>query len=178
MNGFGVVAIAGIVVVLGGCSGWSPIQPEAMAELRNASGQTVAKVHFWGEGEGTRLFVQAERLSPGKHGIHLHAAGRCDPPDFTSAGGHFNPLEKKHGLANPAGPHAGDLPNLDIGSDGTGTLHYFTKLVTLGSAPTSLFSLNGASLVIHAGPDDHNSDPSGNSGTRIACGVIRKSAQP
>jgi Cu-Zn family superoxide dismutase len=178
MKQFQIGALVGIAVLIGGCSVWSPIQPQAMAELKNAGGEVVAKAGFWEEGEGVRIFVQAQKLSPGKHGIHLHATGKCDPPDFVSAGGHYNPLEKKHGLLSAAGAHAGDLPNLEIGPDGTGTLHYATKLATLGSGPTSLFPAGGTALVIHAGPDDQMSDPSGNSGARIACGVITRTAQP
>ena len=178
MKWFKIVTIVGIAAMIGGCSAWRPNQPQAMAELKNANGEVVAKAGFWEEGESVRLFVQAQKLSPGKHGMHLHAAGKCDPPDFASAGGHFNPLAKKHGLWSSDGAHAGDLPNLEIGADGTGTLHYVTKLVTLGSGPTSLFPASGTSLVIHAGPDDYVTDPSGNSGARIACGVVTKAALP
>jgi len=173
-----LVVVVGSIALIGGCSAWRPNQPQAMADLKNASGEVVAKAGFWEEGEGVRLFVQAQKLPPGKHGIHLHSIGKCDPPDFASAGGHFNPLEKKHGLANPAGAHAGDLPNLDIGADGTGTLHFYTKLATLGSGPTSLLPPGGTSVVIHSGPDDQSTDPAGNSGARIACGAITKMANP
>jgi Cu-Zn family superoxide dismutase len=173
-----IVAIVGIAAVIGGCSAWRPNPPQAMAELKNAGGEVVAKAGFWEEGEGTRVFVMAEKLPPGLHGVHLHAVAKCDPPDFTSAGGHFNPVEKKHGLLSQAGAHAGDLPNLPIRDDGTGILDYKTKLVTVGAGPASITSGNATALVIHAGPDDYHTDPSGNSGARIACGVITKTAQP
>ena len=100
--------------------------------------------------------------------------GRCDPPQFTSAGAHFNPASKQHGTQNPAGPHAGDLPNLEVAASGEGGIDATTKLVTLGPGPTSLLGPAGTSLVVHAAADDYKTDPSGNSGDRIACGVITK----
>jgi Cu-Zn family superoxide dismutase len=104
--------------------------------------------------------------------------GKCEPPDFASAAGHFNPEGKKHGLLSPQGPHAGDLPNLPVAADGTGQLNYVARGVTLGSGSGSLFDADGTAVVIHAGPDDHKTDPAGNSGARIACGVIQKVSQP
>jgi Cu-Zn family superoxide dismutase len=97
--------------------------------------------------------------------------GRCDAPDFTSAGGHWNPTQKKHGTMNPQGPHQGDLPNLVIGSDGRGTI----GAVIPGATLAGLLDADGAAMVIHAGPDDLMTDPSGNSGGRIACGVFQAS---
>ena len=173
MKDFRLFALVCLALAIGGCMTW-PNAPQATADLRNASGALIGKVGFWEDAGGVRVLVKAEKLSPGLHGLHLHAVGKCDPPDFTSAGGHFNPAGKQHGLASPAGAHAGDLPNLPIGADGTGTLHYLTTLVTLGSGPTSLFDADGTGVVIHAGPDDHRSDPTGNSGGRVACGVIDK----
>jgi Cu-Zn family superoxide dismutase len=111
-------------------------------------------------------------LSPGIHGVHLHEKGDCTRPTFASAGEHYNPQGQHHGLNNPAGPHAGDLPNLVVGKDGQGQMSVTTDRVTLSPGPTTLFTSNGTSLVIHAGTDDQMSDPSGNSGGRIACGVI------
>jgi Cu-Zn family superoxide dismutase len=110
-------------------------------------------------------------LSPGAHGIHLHAVGKCEPPGFTSAGGHLNPFAKEHGMENPAGSHLGDLPNLDVSADGTATMSF-----PLGLSPralqTQMFDGDGTAIVIHAGPDDYRTDPSGNSGGRVACGVF------
>jgi len=172
-----IPALLGIAVLIAGCSAWSPSpsQPQATAQLINANREVIGNARLTEEGGGVRIYVQAEKLQPGMHGIHLHAVGKCDPPDFTSSGGHFNPMGKAHGLENPMGPHAGDMPNLMVGSDGKGTLDYTDKLVSLGSGPTSLFSSNGTALVIHAGPDDQKSDPAGNSGARIACGILKKS---
>jgi len=115
--------------------------------------------------------VSASGLTPGDHGVHLHAVGKCEEPAFASAGGHLNPAGRQHGMNNPAGRHLGDLPNLVAGADGTATLSY-----PLGdpasSLSASLFDADGTALVIHAGPDDYITDPSGNSGGRVACGVF------
>ncbi len=111
------------------------------------------------------LTIEATGLPAGVHGLHLHAVGRCDAPDFTSAGPHWNPTNREHGSENPAGPHLGDLPNLTVGPDGRGG-------VTL-AVPPGLLDGDGAALVIHAEPDDYRTDPSGNSGARIACAVLK-----
>jgi Cu-Zn family superoxide dismutase len=119
-------------------------------------------------------------VKPGEHGIHLHAVGKCDGPDFTTAGGHFNPGGKKHGARNPEGPHAGDLPNLMVGPGSAtqgGYAYQATATgVTLATGPASLFDGDGTALVIHANPDDHMTDPAGNSGGRVACAVLALTA--
>jgi Cu-Zn family superoxide dismutase len=120
-----------------------------------------------------RVAVTGYRLPPGGHGLHIHAVGRCDPPDFTSAGGHFNPGGKQHGRSNPAGPHSGDLPNLVVAASGEAGLDITTKAITLGPGPNSILAQPTA-LVVHANPDDDRTDPTGNSGGRIACGVITR----
>jgi Cu-Zn family superoxide dismutase len=159
-----------------GCAALQGSAPGATAVLRNAQGAVVAQATFTQTPAGVRLVVDARGLPPGDKGIHIHEVGRCEPPAFTSAGGHFNPGRRQHGLENPAGPHAGDLPNLHIDAQGTGRLETTTDRVTLGSGPTSLFDADGSALVIHAAPDDHRTDPAGNSGARIACGVITRAA--
>lgn len=122
---------------------------------------------------GVSISLQAWNLSPGIHGFHIHALGTCEPPAFTTAGGHFNPEGKKHGLKNPAGPHSGDLPNLVVGPDGTAAVEARAPLVTLAPGTiNSLLGREGSALVIHASPDDEQTDPAGNAGARIACGVI------
>jgi superoxide dismutase, Cu-Zn family len=113
-------------------------------------------------------------LPPGKHGIHIHSAAKCDPPAFTTSGGHLNPAGKKHGLHSPEGAHAGDLPNLEVGKNGKGKGTFTAKGVTLGEGEGSLFGPDGTALVIHADPDDEKTDPGGNSGARIACGPIER----
>lgn len=165
-----------MALILAGCATMQYGSPEATAELKNAKGEVVGTAHFWENANGVRIIVQVRGISTGKHGTHMHAVGKCDPPEFTTAGGHFNPGGKKHGLRNPAGPHAGDLPNLEVAADGTGQLEYVTKLVSLAPGPTSLFDTDGSALVVHANPDDDITDPTGNSGGRIACGVIQKAS--
>ena len=118
--------------------------------------------------------MSVEKLPPGTHGIHIHTVGKCEGPAFTTAGGHFNPDAKKHGKDNPDGMHAGDLLNIEVGADGTGNANLRAMNVTLGDGPNSLFHDGGTALVIHATADDYKTDPSGNSGARIACGVIEK----
>ena len=108
-------------------------------------------------------------LAPGPHGIHIHSVGVCTPPDFASAGGHLNPTKKEHGLENPKGPHAGDLQNLEVGADGSAKKTLETDLVTLSS-------LGNASLVIHEKRDDEKTNPAGDSGKRVACGMIHSGA--
>ena len=141
--------------------------------LVNSSGQAVGTVRTWQTAGGVSFRVTASGLPHGLHGIHVHSVGRCDPPDFASAGPHWNPFGKKHGLNNPAGPHAGDLPNVEIAANGV-----LTATVTVpGATLAGLLDADGASLVIHAQADDNMTDPSGNSGPRIACAVIRPVAE-
>ena len=148
----------------------------ATATLKDVSGRQIGTAQFTQGADGkVQLNVQVKGISPGLHGIHIHQYGTCSPT-FAAAGGHYNPLDRHHGLDNPKGPHAGDLPNLIINSDGAGTLKTTTDRVTLTPGRTSLFNGNGTSLVIHAKPDDQKTDPSGNSGDRIACGVITASS--
>ncbi|MEI9851103.1 MAG: superoxide dismutase family protein [Sphingomonas sp.] len=117
---------------------------------------------------GVRVSVNAEGLTPGPHGVHVHTVGKCEAPDFASAGGHWNPGAKQHGALNPMGPHAGDMPNLIAGADGRGTLSFLLPGATLAA----LTEGDGSALVVHAGEDDLKTDPSGNSGGRVACGVL------
>jgi len=147
----------------------------ATAELKDAGGKVIGHASFSEDSKGVvHLNVHVKGLSPGLHGIHIHEYGNCTPSKFTSAGGHFNPLGKHHGLNNTNGPHAGDLPNLEVNKVGEGYLSTTTDRVTLLPGPACLFNGNGTSLVIHARPDDQMTDPAGNSGDRIACGVIKK----
>jgi Cu-Zn family superoxide dismutase len=145
----------------------------AEAEIKDSRGQTVGSAVFTPTPIGVAVVVEVSKLAAGTHGIHVHAAGICEPPDFKTAGGHFNPHAKKHGLKSPEGAHSGDLPNLEVGPNEKGMLTATLSNATLGVGDTaSLLGPNGSSIVIHAKADDEMTDPSGNSGDRIACGVL------
>ena len=153
----------------------APIEPTGGAPMAlvNAAGQSIGSVRAWQTAGGVTLRIDATGLPHGVHGIHVHSVGRCDPPDFASAGPHWNPLAKQHGMNNPAGAHAGDLPNVDVAANGV-----LGATVTVpGASMASLLDADGASLVIHAAADDYMTDPSGNSGARIACAVLRPVAE-
>jgi Cu-Zn family superoxide dismutase len=123
-------------------------------------------------GDSIRVKVEAAGLRPGTYGAHVHMTGRCDPPDFASAGPHWNPTGQQHGKNNPRGMHKGDLPNLLVGTDGRGNFEMTVSRTSLTGGATPLLDSDGASVVVHAAPDDYRTDPSGNSGARIACGVL------
>lgn len=129
---------------------------------------------FANESGGVRFRVEVAGLKPGTYGMHVHEIGRCDEPDFTSAGAHWNPASKRHGRENLNGPHMGDLPNLVIGADARGTANGFIAGAKLSDGPNPMLDADGAALLIHAKADDYRTDPSGNSGARIACGVVGK----
>jgi Cu-Zn family superoxide dismutase len=122
--------------------------------------------------QGLLVNITAKGMSPGPHGVHIHETGKCEGPDFKSAGGHWNPGTKEHGFDNPNGAHAGDFFNLDVGADGTGALEAMIPGATLGDGSHALLDADGAAVVVHAGADDLKTDPSGDSGGRIACGIF------
>lgn len=171
-----VVLTAGCLWAMGSAAfALSQVQGlSAKAMLINADGKEVGSASLYEAPGGVRVRLRVSGLPPGPHAFHIHEAGRCDPPDFKSAGGHFNPAGKKHGLKNPQGHHAGDLPDLVVGADGVGSAEVTVDGVTLLEGENSLFHPGGTALVIHASPDDNLSDPAGNAGTRIACGVITR----
>lgn len=148
-----------------------PASGGAIAALRTPDGRDVGTVTASVADGGVAVTVDGRMLPAGPHGIHVHAVGKCEAPKFVSAGPHWNPAAKQHGRDNPAGPHIGDLPNLDIGAGGTGTVTFTLAGATL-SGPTGLLDGDGAAFVVHAAADDYKTDPSGNSGDRIACGVF------
>jgi Cu-Zn family superoxide dismutase len=147
----------------------------AKATLVNEKGQKIGEATLTETDKGVKIALKVENLPPGVHAFHIHDKGVCAAPDFMKAGGHFNPHGKKHGLQNPQGPHAGDLPNLTVSPDGKASMETVATLITLKEGrPNSLLQPGGTSLVIHANPDDNVTDPAGNAGARIACGVISK----
>jgi Cu-Zn family superoxide dismutase len=173
MRGFLFVA-AGLVG-LAGCTslGNVPTAKVATGTLYLANGLPAGSVLVTAAGDELTLSVAATGLSQGVHGIHLHTTGTCTAPGFTSAGGHLNPMGKQHGTSNPAGSHLGDLPNLTIDAQGRGA--FSAKLAgTRSETEASLFDSDGTAVVIHASPDDYRTDPSGNSGERIACAVLKR----
>lgn len=174
-------ALAGLslsLVLLAGCqTAATPTARTASAALRDAAGQPVGRAVLSEQGPGTRIEMDVRGLPPGVKGVHVHEVGSCVPP-FESAGAHFNPESKKHGTMNPAGAHAGDLPNIEIAGNGTGRLVTVTSRFTLAPGPTSVLDANGSAIVIHAAADDYRTDPTGNSGGRIACGVIVAGDRP
>lgn len=146
----------------------------ATAELRDAQGQSVGTATLEEREGGVRIDVNVSGLPPGTHAFHIHETGECTPPEFTSAGGHFNPTNAQHGLENPRGPHAGDMENFEVGDDGTARISTDNDRVTLAAGTNSLLDADGSALVIHASADDNVSDPAGNAGARIACGMITR----
>jgi len=142
---------------------------QASAVLKDAQGTEVGKATLTTTPSGVLISLDLTAVPPGDHAFHIHTTGKCDPPDFKSAGGHFNPEEDKHGLMNPAGPHAGDMPNIHVPDNGKLKIELFNPLVHLGDG---LLDDDGSAIVIHAGADDYKTDPAGDAGARIACGVI------
>jgi Cu-Zn family superoxide dismutase len=147
---------------------------KTLVQLKDAQGKVVGSAILWESGPGIGMEVNIESLPPGEHAIHFHQNAKCEAPDFKSAGPHFNPDGKKHGLENPEGHHAGDNPNFTVDANGKAHFKWEDKDVTWSEGNHSIFSNGGTSLVIHAKADDQKTDPAGNSGDRIACGVITK----
>ncbi|MBT2569440.1 superoxide dismutase family protein [Planococcus sp. ISL-110] len=142
-------------------------------EMMNSDGDSIGTAELSQEDAGVAVVLEIENLEQGMHGIHFHETGLCEAPDFESAGAHFNPTGAMHGKDHPDGPHAGDLPNIEANDDGTVTQEFIAENVTLAiGEENSLLKEGGTALVIHAREDDHTTDPSGDSGDRIACGVV------
>ena len=150
----------------------SAAAPSATAPLLAADGSRRGDAAVTETAAGLRVAVRATGLTPGVHAVHVHMTGTCTPPDFTSAGGHWNPTGRQHGKDNPAGMHMGDMPNLTAGPDGSGQMEYLIQGGTLRTGPHPLLDADGAAVVIHAQADDNKSDPAGNAGGRIACGIL------
>ncbi len=150
----------------------APPSVSATTQLLGANGELRGTARLEQRPAGTQVTVTAQDMAPGTYGVHLHAVGKCDAPDFKTAGGHFNPGMKQHGHDNPLGAHAGDLPNLVVGADGRGSLTEQLPDLTLTGGTAPLLDADGAAVLVHAKADDYKTDPSGNSGDRIACGVL------
>jgi Cu-Zn family superoxide dismutase len=162
--------IFGLILIVG-CSMAAP-GSHATADLKDKDGKTVGKAVLHDTADGVLVRLEVKGLTPGLHAVHVHAVGKCEGPAFTSAGGHFNPLQRKHGLKSPDGAHAGDLPNMLVTKDGSGRFESKTDAITLQAGPASVFDSDGSALVVHVGVDDYVTDPTGNAGDRAACGLI------
>lgn len=145
----------------------------AKAELRDQKGKKVGDAVLRQAPKGVIIELSLKGVPAGEHAFHIHEVGKCEPP-FKTAGGHFNPQGHQHGIQNAKGQHAGDLPNLHVAKNKELKLTVFTESVTLKEGPSTVFDADGSSLMIHVGPDDYASDPAGNAGDRIACGVITR----
>jgi Cu-Zn family superoxide dismutase len=178
----GAAAIASLI--LAGCAASQrneegplaavPLGPSsAAADLADGGGRVLARATAEEAGEGVRVRIEAAGVAPGAYGAHVHTVGRCEGPAFTTAGPHWNPTGQQHGKDNPAGMHKGDLPNLLVGANGQGSFEYTILGAAIGGFSNAMLDSDGAAVVIHQRADDYRTDPSGNSGDRIACGVLR-----
>lgn len=175
-----IAASTVLVATLAACSDTTP-RPgriaeapatSAMALMLGANSESRGTATIGRAAGGTVVLAKVEGLAPGTYAMHLHAVGKCEGPKFTSAGDHFNPGMKLHGKDNPMGPHVGDLPNVVVGAAGRGTVMFTIAGLSLTGGPASLLDADGASIIVHAAADDYRTDPGGNSGDRIACGVV------
>ncbi len=169
-----LLPLAATALVLSACSTIEDLTTEQVgdATLSLANGQPVGTVRLMNDGTDVSVDVTVTGIEPGQHGFHLHTTGSCRAPDFTSAGGHLNPTDQSHGSLSPDGKHLGDMPNLTVGPNRTGSAQF-----ELTGDPEmvldAIFDSDGTAVIVHAGPDDYSTDPAGDAGSRVACGVLR-----
>jgi Cu-Zn family superoxide dismutase len=166
--------VIGLAIAMGLVGGVYAQQGSTKVDMKDAQGKSLGTATLSRGTNGVNIALDLKGLPPGEHALHVHQNAKCEGPAFTTAGGHFNPSMKKHGMKNPEGPHAGDMNNFTVGTDGSAKATVTAPGVTLGSEANSVFTNGGTALVIHAKGDDMMTDPAGNAGDRIACGTVVK----